>query len=70
MCFAGHDKLHRALRIGEQTQQALRVMQQQIRPFVGGKTPRKTQCQGVGVKDIFYLFRHAGRGTGGFQLSR
>ena len=50
MGLAGKDELHRALRIGQQAQQSLRVVQQQVRPFVGREAPRKAQRQCVGIK--------------------
>ena len=50
MGLAGEDKLHRALRIGQQAKQPLRVVQQQVRPFVGRESARKAQCQRVGIK--------------------
>ena len=43
MGLAGDNKLHRTLRIGQQTQQPLRVVQQQVRPLIGGETPGETQ---------------------------
>ena len=68
MGLAGDDELHRALRIGQQTQQSLRIVQQQVRPLVGRKAPRKAQCQRVGIKQMFRLVNRLGRRAGGGQL--
>ena len=50
MGLAGDDELHRALRIGQQAQQSLRVVQQQVRSLVGGEAARKAQRQRVGIE--------------------
>ena len=50
MGFAGNDELDRTLWIGEQSQQPLRIVQKQVRAFVSGKAPGKTNRQGVGIK--------------------
>ena len=50
MRLAGDDELHRALRIGQQTKQPLRVVQQQVRSLVGREAARKAQRQCVGIK--------------------
>ena len=51
MRFAGQDKLHRPLGIGENAQQPVRIVKQQIRPLVGREAARKTQGQRAGVED-------------------
>ena len=56
MGLACHDELHRALRIIQQPQQPLRIVQQQIRSFVGCETARKTQDQGVRVEQALRRF--------------
>ena len=61
MGLAGHDELHRALRIGQQAQQSLRVVQQQVRSFVGGKTACKAQRQRVGIKQMLRTVNRLGR---------
>ena len=61
MRLAGHDELHRALRIGQQAQQPLRVVQQQVRSFVGCKPACKAQCQIVGVKQVLRTVNRLGR---------
>ena len=78
MRLAGDDELHRALRIGEQAQQSLRIVQQQIGSLVGGEAARKTQRQGVGIEQLFRLVDRLGRrarrrpaaGTGARARSR
>ena len=52
MRLAGDDELHRALRIGQQAQQPLRIVQQQVRPLVGREAARKTQRQRVGIEQM------------------
>ena len=47
MGLAGDDELHRALRIGQQAKQSLGIMQQQVRPLVGGEAPGKAERQGI-----------------------
>ena len=68
MGFAGQDKLHGPIWIGEQAKQPLRVVQQKVRPLVGCKAPRKAQRQGVGIKEMFRLINGLGRCAGGGQL--
>ena len=50
MGFAGKDELYRMLRIGQQTEQALGIVQQQVRSFVGGEAASKTESQYVGAR--------------------
>ena len=45
MGFAGDDQLHRALAVGENAEQPLRIVQQQIGTLVGGEAARKAQRQ-------------------------
>ena len=52
MGLAGDDELHRTLRIGQQPQQPLRIVQQQVRSLVGGKTTGEAQGQGVGIEQM------------------
>ena len=61
MGLAGDDELHRALRIRQQAQQPLRVVQQQVRPLVGRKAARKAQRQGIGIKEMLRGFDLLGR---------
>ena len=68
MGLAGDDELHRALRIGQQAQQPLRVVQQQVRSLVGREAARKAQRQGVGIKEMLRLVHRLGRRAGGGQL--
>ena len=69
MGLAGKDELHGALRNGQQTKQSLWIVQQQVRPLVGREAARKSQCQGVGIKQVFRLVNRLGRRAGGGQLS-
>ena len=68
MGLAGDDELHRALRIGQKTQQALRIVQQQVRSLVGREAARKTQCQRVGIEQMLRPVNRLGRRAGGGQL--
>ena len=68
MGLAGKDELHRVLRVGQQTKQPLRVVQQQVGPFVGRETPREAQCQRIGIKQVLRLTDRFGRRAGGRQL--
>ena len=68
MGLARDDELHRALRIGQQAQQPLRIVQQQIRSLVGREAARKTQCQGIGIEEMLRPVHRLGRRAGGGQL--
>ena len=68
MGLAGDDELHRALRIGQQAKQSLRVVQQQVRSLVGREAARKAQRQRVGIKEMLRLVNRLGRRAGGGQL--
>ena len=59
--LAGEYQLHRLFAIGQQPQQPLGVMQQEIRSLVGCETPGKTQSQKIGIKQTFRLIDLAGR---------
>ena len=61
MSLAGHDELHRTPRIGQQAQQSLRVVQQQVRSFVGCKAACKAQRQRVGIKQMLRTLNRLGR---------
>ena len=50
MRLARDDELYRALRIGQETKQSLRIVQQQVRSLVGREAACKAQCQRVGIK--------------------
>ena len=50
VCLSGDDELHWTLGIAQEAKQPLSIVQQQVRSFVGRETPRKTQCQRVGIK--------------------
>ena len=60
MGLAGHDELHWALRINQQAQQSLRVVQQQVRSFVRRETARKAQRQGVRIKQMLRTVNRLG----------
>ena len=61
MRLACDDQLHRALRVGQDAQQARGVMQQQVRAFVGGEAAGKPQRQRVGAEEMSRLFNGLGR---------
>src|SRR6185436_2359853 len=48
MRLPGKDDLHGTAWIGEQTAQAVRIAEEQIRPLVGGEATRETEGQDVG----------------------
>jgi len=52
MRLAGDDDLHGSLPIGEQPGQAFRIVQQQVRTFVGSETAREAQRQDIGLQGI------------------
>src|SRR5450830_1398692 len=68
MSLACYDELYWALRISQQTQQTLGVVQQQVRTFVGSETTRKAQGQHVGIKNMSCLRHSFWRCTGYGQL--
>ena len=68
MRLAGDDELHRTLRIGQQTKQPLRVVQQQVRSLVGREAARKAQRQGVGIEEMLRTFDRLGRRARSGQL--
>ena len=61
MGFPGHNELHRALRIGQEAKQSLRVLQQQVWSFVGCETARKAQRQSIEVKQMLRTGNCLGR---------
>jgi hypothetical protein len=69
MGFAGKDELHRALRVGQQPQQPVRVPQQQVGPLVRREAACKTQRQGVGVEEMLSLLDIPRRGPAERQLA-
>ena len=52
MGFAGDDELHGAPRIGEDSNEPLRIAQQQIWSFIRGKAARKAERQCVYIKNV------------------
>ena len=70
MGLASDDELHRALRISQQAQQTRRIVQKQVRPFVGREAPRKAQCQGVGIEEMLRPGNRLWQRRGGSQLVR
>ncbi len=52
MRLAGKDNLHGVLGAGENPLQSVHVAQQQRGALVGGKAPRKADCQGARVQQI------------------
>ena len=60
MGLAGNDQLHRTPGIGQQAQQALRVVQQQVRPLVGREAAGEAQRQGVGIEQMLALSAASG----------
>ena len=55
-------------RIGQQAQQPLRVVQQQVRPLVGREAARKAQRQRVGIEQMLRTVDRLGRRAGRGQL--
>ena len=51
MRLARENQLHRPLRIGEQPNQPIRIVQQQVGPLVGREAPRESQRQRVVIED-------------------
>ena len=70
MRLARHDELHGALGIGEDLQQPLRVVQQQVRPFVRCEPAREGDCQHIGIEHLARDFRLAGSGPRGREVTR
>ncbi len=70
MRLAGDDQLHGALRIAQQAQQALRVVQQQVRPFVGREATREPQGHRVGIEQMPRGLGRFVRVAGREQLTR
>ena len=60
MRLSDQNKLHGSLGIIQQSQQALRVMQQEIRTFIGCKTSRKTEGQYVFIQHMSTLPKETG----------
>ena len=52
MRLACNDELHRVRGVRQQAQQALRIVQQQVRPFVGSKAARESQRQCIGIEQF------------------
>ena len=52
MRLAGEDKLHRHIRLGQQFDQSLRVLKQQVAAFIGRKPSCKTNRQRLRIKDF------------------
>ena len=68
MGLAGNDELHRALGIGQQAQQPLGIVQQQVRSLVGREAAGKAQRQCVGIKQMLRSVNRLGRRAGGGKL--
>ena len=67
MRLPGDDELYRTLRIGQQGEQPLGVVKQQVRPLVGREAARKSQRQHAGIKEMPGGFDLFGRGARGGQ---
>ena len=65
MGLAGNDELHGPLLIVQQSQQALRIVQQQVRSLVGGEAPGKTERQCIAVEQSLHIDRIGRRAIGG-----
>jgi hypothetical protein len=50
--LAGDDELHGTLGIGQQAQQPLGVVQQEVRPLVGRETAGKAQGQRLRIENV------------------
>ena len=61
MILTGDDELRRALRIGQQTKQSLRVVQKQVRSLVGREAACKAQRQSVGMEKMLCTVKLLGR---------
>jgi hypothetical protein len=56
------------LRVGQQAQQPLAVVQQQVRPFVGCEAARETHRQCIGIEQILCILDRFGRCAESGQL--
>ena len=70
MRLARQNQLHRPAPVGEDSQQPVRIFQQQIRTFVRGEAPREPHRQRVGVEDAARLRHFVLRGSMSGQLPR
>ncbi len=52
MGLAGNDQLHGAFWIGEQSQKAIRVVQQRVWPLIRGKSACESPCQHSGINQF------------------
>ena len=52
MGFAGENQLHRTLRIGKQSNQPFRIVQQKIGPLISRKPARKADRQHVFIENL------------------
>jgi hypothetical protein len=55
MCFSGKNQLHRPLRVGEKSNQPLRIKQEEIGTLIRRKAPRESKNQRISVEDIIRI---------------
>jgi hypothetical protein len=53
----GQDQLHRTLRMGQQADQPLRIVQEQVRPLVTHEATSEPQRQGVAIQYVAGIFQ-------------
>ncbi len=70
MRLAGHDELHGALGVGEDPQQPLRIVQQQVRPLISCETARERDRQDIRIEHPARIRRLGRCGARGYQLAR
>ena len=71
MGFAGDEKLNRALYIGQQASQAVRVGKEQGRPLITGKAAGKSNGQGTWIKQLeTFLDTFLGHAAGSLLASQ
>ena len=56
MGFACHDQLYGPLLIGKDAEEAIFIIKENIRPFIGGETAGKTESEGIGILKMFLIF--------------
>ena len=61
MCLTGEHQLDRLGRVVQQAGEPRRIREQQVRPLVAGETPRKTECERVGIEHVRRLCNNLGR---------
>jgi hypothetical protein len=70
MRLAADNELQRTGGIGEQGEEPLGVVEQQVGPLVGGKAAGKTCGQGVCVEEVLHVPDFLRRGSDGRQMLR